>query len=182
LGLVIDNSGSMRDMRARATNASLALVNSSNSQDEIFIVDFDDASYLDQPFTDDKQKLEAAILKSVSRGGSAMRDAISSSIEYSKSGKNETKALVVITDCDDNTSRHSTEELVKEAQDSGVAIYIVGLLSDHEPGKRRIALGSMRALAEGTGGADFYPKDQAELDEILIQLERQIRVRARSLR
>lgn len=177
LGLVIDNSGSMRDKRAKATAASMALVNTFGPQDEMFVVNFNDESFLDQQSTNDKQKLEAAIRKAESRGGSAMRDALSSSIDYSKSAKNETKTLVVITDGDDNTSRHSLQELVKSAQDSGIAIYTIGLLSDDEPDKRRIAQRALAALAEETGGMEFYPKDQVELDQALVKLERQIRNR-----
>jgi VWFA-related protein len=182
LGLIIDNSGSMRDHRAKATAAAIALVNSSHPRDEMFIVNFDDASFLDQPLTDDKQKLEAAIRKSAARGGSAMRGAISSAVDYSQSGKNTAKALVVISDGDDNTSHLTMQELVQKAHDSGVAIYTIGLLGDNEPDKSRKAKRALRALAEGTGGMDFYPKDQAEMDQILVQLEREIRDRTRTMK
>jgi beta-lactamase regulating signal transducer with metallopeptidase domain len=180
LGLIIDNSGSMRDKRATATDASLALVNSSNPEDEIFIVSFDDESFLDQPSTNDKQKLEAAIRRSSARGGSAMWDAITRAIEYSRNGKIESKALVVITDGDDNSSHYSMQEMIRAAQDSGIAIYSIGLLSDEEPTKASIAKRALKALAEGTGGMDFYPNDQADLDQIIVQLGRQIRDKTRT--
>ena len=180
LGVIIDNSGSMRDKRATATDASIALVNSSNPQDEIFIVNFDDESFLDQPSTNDKQKLEAAIRRSSARGGSAMWDAITRAIDYSRNGRIETKALVVITDGDDNSSRYSMQEMIRAAQDSGIAIYSIGLLSDEEPTKASIAKRKLKALAEGTGGMDFYPNDQGDLDQIIVQLERQIRDKTRT--
>ena len=61
IGIIIDNSGSMRDKRARVAAAALALVKNSNPQDEEFIVDFNDDAYLDQPFTSDIKKLETAL-------------------------------------------------------------------------------------------------------------------------
>ena len=61
MGIIIDNSGSMRDKRAKVAAASVALVKASNPQDEEFIVDFNDDAYLDQPLTGDIKKLEAAL-------------------------------------------------------------------------------------------------------------------------
>jgi VWFA-related protein len=61
MGIVIDNSGSMRDKRAKVAAASLDLVKASNPQDEVFIVNFNDDAYLDQPFTNDLKKLETAL-------------------------------------------------------------------------------------------------------------------------
>ena len=84
MGIIIDNSGSMRDKRAKVAAASLALVKASNPLDEEFIVDFNDDAYLDQPLTGDIKKLEAALDRLDSRGGTAIRDAISSSIDYVK--------------------------------------------------------------------------------------------------
>jgi VWFA-related protein len=105
MGIIIDNSGSMRDKRARVAAASLALVKASNPEDEEFLVDFNDEPYLDQDFTSDTKKLEQALDHLDSRGGTAMRDAISLSIDYAKEkGKREKKVLVVVTDGNDNTS------------------------------------------------------------------------------
>ena len=61
IGIIIDNSASMRDKRSKVAAAAVALVRSSNPQDEEFIVDFNDDAYLDQPFTGDIKKLETAL-------------------------------------------------------------------------------------------------------------------------
>ena len=84
MGIVIDNSGSMRDKRAKVATASIDLVKASNPQDEVFIVNFNDDAYLDSPFTNDTKKLEEALDKIDAKGGTAMRDAISMSIDYVK--------------------------------------------------------------------------------------------------
>src|SRR6266581_3491397 len=84
MGIIIDNSGSMRDKRTRVSAAALAMVKESNPQDEVFIFNFNDDVYLDQPFTNDIKKLEEALDKFDTRGGTAMRNAVSLGIDYVK--------------------------------------------------------------------------------------------------
>ena len=134
IGIIIDNSGSMRDKRARVAAATLALVKNSNPQDEEFIVDFNDDTYLDQPFTNDIEKLKTALDRIDSQGGTAMRDAISMSIDYmNDSRKTEKKVLLVVTDGNDNTSNIGLEPLVARPRQSEVLIYCIGLLSEEDP-------------------------------------------------
>src|SRR5215471_18445050 len=176
MGIIIDNSGSMRDKRTKVAAASLALVKASNPQDEEFIVDFNDDAYLDQPLTSEIKKLEAALDRLDSRGGTAMRDAISMSIDYVKDkGKKDKKVLLVITDGNDNTSNESLEQLVRKAQRSEVLVYCIGLLSEEEPREARNAKRALKALAEASGGMDYYPKDLAEVERITPQVAHEIR-------
>src|SRR5579862_8602400 len=153
MGIIIDNSGSMRDKRAKVAAASLALVKASNQLDEVFIVDFNDDAYLDQPLTSDIKKLEAALDKIDSKGGTAMRDAIGMSLDYVKDkGRREKKVLLVVTDGNDNTSNESLEQLVRRAEQSEVLIYSIGLLNEEEPREARKAKTALRALARASGG------------------------------
>jgi len=176
MGIIIDNSGSMRDKRVKVAAASLALVKASNPQDEEFIVDFNDDAYLDQPLTSEIKKLEAALDRLDSRGGTAMRDAIGMSIDYVKDkGKKDKKVLLVVTDGNDNTSNESLEQLVRKAQRSEVLVYCIGLLSEEEPREARNAKRALRALAEASGGMDYYPKDLAEVERITPQVAHEIR-------
>ena len=176
MGIIIDNSGSMRDKRAKVAAASVALVKASNSQDEVFIVNFNDDAYLDQPFTSDMKKLEEALDKIDSKGGTAMRDAISMSIDYLKDGaKRDKKVLLVVTDGNDNTSTETLEQMVRKAQRSEVLIYCIGLLNEEEPREARKAKRALKELAEASGGLDYYPKDLAEVDRITPQVAHEIR-------
>lgn len=176
LGIVIDNSGSMRDKRAKVAAAALALVRASNPQDEVFIVNFNDDAYLDQPFTADIKKLETALERIDARGGTAMRDAVSMSIDYVKdTGKKDKKVLLVITDGNDNTSNETLEQLVRKAQRSEVLIYCIGLLNEEEPREGKKAKRALKGLAEASGGLDYYPKDLAEVDRITPEVAHEIR-------
>jgi VWFA-related protein len=180
MGLIIDNSGSMRDKRAKVEAAALALVKASNPDDEVFIVNFNDEAFLDNPhgkdFTSDIKEMEDALTRIDSRGGTAMRDAIRMSIDHVKEkAHKDKKVLVVVTDGNDNSSVVSLEDLVKAAQQSEVLIYSVGLLSDEERREAKRAQKALEALGEATGGETFFPRDVSEVERIATQVAHDIR-------
>jgi len=177
LGLVIDNSGSMRDKRAKVAAAAQDLVKDSNPDDEEFVVNFNDDAFLDTPdFTNDPKVLEQALTKIDSRGGTAMRDAIRMSIDHIKQkAKKDKKVILVVTDGNDNASMISLENLVRAAQQSEVSIYAIGLLSDEERREAKRAKRALDALTEATGGQVYYPKELADVDRIAHQVAHDIR-------
>jgi len=176
LGIIIDNSGSMREKRQKVETASLDLVRASNPQDEVFIVNFNDDPFLDVEITSDIKKMEEGIARIDSRGGTAMRDAIRMSIDHLKEkAKKDKKVLVVVTDGNDNSSLISLENLVKSAQDSGVLIYSVGLLSEEERREAKRCRRALEELSSVTGGESYFPKDAAEVDRVAHQVAHDIR-------
>jgi len=177
LGIIIDNSGSMKDKRARVEAAAIKLVKASHPQDEVFIVNFNDDAYLDQPFTNEISKLEEGVARIDSRGGTAMRDAISMSIDHVKSeGKKDKKVLLVITDGNDTASTGVTlEKLVEKAHKSEVLIYGIGILGKEDPRDRKKAQRAVDALTKASGGASYYPGDVSEVEIIAEQIARDIR-------
>lgn len=180
MGLIIDNSGSMRDKRARVEAAALTLVKDSNPEDEVFVVNFNDEAFNDLPhgkdFTSDIKEMEEALTRIDSRGGTAMRDAIRMSIDHLKEkAHRDKKVLVVVTDGNDNSSLVSLENLVKASQQSGVLIYSVGLLSEEERREAKRAERALDALGEATGGETFFPKEVSEVERIAHQVAHNIR-------
>ncbi len=180
LGLIIDNSGSMRDKRSKVEAAALALVKDSNPEDEVFIVNFNDEAFLDNPhgksFTNDIKEMEEALTRIDSRGGTAMRDAIRMSIDHLKEkAHKDKKVLVVVTDGNDNASVVSLENLVKASQQSEVLIYGIGLLGEEERREAQRAQRALKSLANATGGEVFFPKDAGEVDKIAHQVAKDIR-------
>lgn len=178
MGLIIDNSGSMRDKRAKVNQAALALVKASNKEDEVFIVNFNDEAYLDRPFTNDIRKMEEALTKIDSRGGTAMRDAVTMSIDYIKEkAKRDKKVLLVVTDGDDNTSAatNTMEKLVEKAQQSEILVYTIGLLTEEERGKAKRATRALNALAAATGGIAYFPKAVDDVEQLAVQVAHEIR-------
>ncbi|MBZ5582628.1 MAG: VWA domain-containing protein [Acidobacteriia bacterium] len=180
IGLVIDNSGSMRDKRARVEAAALALVKDSNPDDEVFIVNFNDDAVLRTPpgkyFTSDIHEMEELLKGLDSKGGTAMRDAIRLSIDHVKErGHKDKRVLVMVTDGNDNESLITLENLVRAAQQSDVLIYCVGLLGDEAPGEASKARRALNELAAETGGEVFFPKDVSDVDRIAHQVARDLR-------
>ncbi len=171
MGLIIDNSGSMRDKRAKVEAAALALVKASNPQDEVFVVNFNDEAFLDNPhgkdFTSDIKEMEEALTRIDSRGGTAMRDAIRMSIDHLKEkAHKDKKVLVVVTDGNDNSSVISLENLVKASQQSEVLIYSIGLLAEEERREAKRAERALNDLAVATGGEAFFPKELGDVDRL----------------
>jgi VWFA-related protein len=180
LGLIVDNSGSMRDKRAKVTAAALALVKASNPDDEVFVVNFNDEAFLDLPhgedFTNNIVDMESALGRIDARGGTAMRDAIRMSIDHLKEkAHRDKKVLVVVTDGNDNSSVINLENLVKASQQSDVLIYAVGLLSEEERREATRAKRALEDLAVATGGESYFPHELAEVDSIAQRVARDIR-------
>ena len=176
LGLLVDDSGSMMSKRSRVEAAALAMVKESNPQDEVFIVNFNDEAFLDVPFTSDVKKLETGLARIDSRGGTAMRDAISMSLDYiKKEAKKDKKVLLVITDGNDNASGISLEKIVNRANQSDVLIYAIGLFTDEDKRDASKAKRALKELTTSTGGLAFYPKEVSEVGPLAVEVARDIR-------
>jgi Ca-activated chloride channel family protein len=176
LGLILDSSASMTDKRDRVAAAALALVQSSNPEDEVFIVNFAETPSLDVDFTNDAAQLRRGLARVDSHGETAMRDAIRTAIDHLKGrNKKDKKVLVVVTDGNDNSSLASMESVMRAAQQSEVLIYSVALLSDETPHEADRAKRALDALAHATGGQVYYPKDVSEIDRIAPQIAHEIR-------
>ena len=178
LGILVDNSGSMRDKRQSVNAAALDFVKASNPDDEVFIVNFNDEAFLDSPFTGDLLRLQDALQRIDSRGGTALYDAISMSLDYLKEkAKWDKRVLVIVTDGVDNASRPSKtlEKLVRVLQGKETVIYAVGLLSEEEPRDAKRAARAVRHIVRATGGAAFFPKTLYEVHAIAQQIAQDIR-------
>ncbi len=177
LGIVIDNSGSMRDKRSAVNQAALNLVRASNPQDEVFIVNYNDEYYLDADFTSDISKLKEGLEHIESRGGTALYDAVIASADHlAKMGKKDKKVILVVTDGEDNASQMSLEQAVRKLQDeSGPTVYTIGILDTEDRREARRAKRALTALAFQTGGVAFFPPDINEVDRTTQQVARDIR-------
>jgi Ca-activated chloride channel homolog len=165
MGIVVDNSGSMREKRQKVNAAALNLVRSSNPSDEVFIVNFNDEYYLDQDFTSNINKLKEGLEKIEARGGTALYDAVVASADHLKGTRLDKKVIFVVTDGEDNASSESLEQAVRRLQaENGPTVYAIGILGDEEHPKR--AKRALQVMSERTGGIAFFPKTLDEVDAI----------------
>jgi Ca-activated chloride channel family protein len=176
LGIIIDDSGSMMTKRTRVEAAALDLVRESNPQDEVFIVNFNDEAFLDVPFTNDMKKMEQGLARIDSRGGTAMRDAVSMSLDYIHGkAKKDKKVLLVITDGNDNASNTTLEKVVAQANQSDTLIYSIGLFTEEEKHEATKAKRALNELTAATGGLAFYPREVSEVQELAGEIAHDIR-------
>jgi VWFA-related protein len=166
MGIVVDNSGSMREKRQKVNAAALNLVRSSNPNDEVFIVNFNDEYYLDQDFTSSINKLKAGLEKIEARGGTALYDAVVASADHlKKEAKLEKKVIFIVTDGEDNESGESLEQAVRRLQaENGPTVYSIGILEKEEHPKH--AKRALQIISDRTGGIAFFPQTLDEVDAI----------------
>ena len=174
MAIVIDNSGSMREKRDKVNKAAINLVKSSNPQDEVFIVNFNDEYYLDQDFTNDLNKMREALEKVDTRGGTALYDAVVASADHlKKNAKLEKRVLFVVTDGEDNESQETLEQAIRRLQEeNGPTVYAIGLLGEE---KQRRARKALQFIAEKTGGIAFFPRSLEEVDALSRTIAHDIR-------
>jgi Ca-activated chloride channel family protein len=175
LGLVIDNSGSMRSRRAKVEAAALDFARASNPDDEMFVLNFADKSRIDVPLTSDVRVLERGISRVDSIGGTAMRDAIATAETYIIGhAQRDRKVLVVITDGDDNASSTPLAQIRTATEQHDIAVYAVGLLSQRDPHAGR-ARHDLEQLTRTTGGLAYFPTSVEQTGDVALELARQIR-------
>ena len=178
LALVIDNSGSMRDKRKSVEVAALAAVKASNPQDEVVVVNFNDEAYDDsEGFTQNIRRMEEALTKIDSRGGTAMRDALNMTVDFiKKKGKHQKKVIFCVTDGNDTASTQvSLEKLVQKAHDSEVLLYFIGILGEEDGREAKKAKRAMEALAKASGGSAVFPDNIEAVEKIAVAMAHEIR-------
>jgi VWFA-related protein len=158
VGLVVDHSRSMRTRLAQVTAAAGTFARFSNTEDQIFVVNFNENVSLGLPasipFTNSYAALQDAIANAPAAGMTALYDAIVQGLEHLQYGSRDKKVLLVISDGADNASGHSLSDILKFAQESSAIIYTVGLFDDVDPDRNPKVL---KRLAEETGGEAFFP-------------------------
>ena len=174
LGIVIDNSGSMREKRDKVNQAVLNLIRASGPRDETFVVNFSQDSYLDQDFTSNVGLLQQALQKVSTQGSTALYDAIvASAVHLKNNTRVERKVLLVITDGRDNASQETLQQATRRLQqENGTTVYTIGLLSDE---LQQSGTDALESLASSTGGVAFFPKGLDEVDNITRTVARDIR-------
>jgi Ca-activated chloride channel family protein len=174
MGIVVDNSGSMREKRDEVNKAVVNLIRASNPQDEIFVVNFSQNYYLDQDFTSDVHLLETALHQVSSTGSTALYDAIvASAVHLKNNPRLDKKVLLVITDGEDNMSQETLDEALSRLQlKNGPTIYAIGLLGG---GMQRRGRDALQRLAQDTGGVAYFPESLSEVGSITSTVAHDIR-------
>jgi Ca-activated chloride channel family protein len=178
VGLIVDNSGSVRPKKPEIITAALTFVKNSNPHDEVFVVNFNDSVIMglpqDTPFTSDRTALRTALLSNPARGRTALYDALDMGLKHLGKGRLAKKTLVLISDGGDNASEMTHDELMREAESSLATIYTVGIYDPNDKDKNP---GFLRSLAHLTGGEAYIPHNIDHLVGICDKIAHDIRNR-----
>ncbi len=165
LGIIFDVSGSMKNSLGSGKGWFSRLMKSGNwhPEDEYFLITFNHIVRLDEDFTSDRSELEYDMALKKSGGWTALYDAIYKGLDTVKEGRNDKKAIILITDGGENRSRYKLSEIRELAVESDAQIYAL-LLGGHNAIEPVIAL---------TGGRAFFP--EAGLDYYLSLIHSELR-------
>jgi VWFA-related protein len=174
LGILIDTSGSMANSLGEAQRAAGGFLERMvRPGDRCFTLTFSDRPVLRMPLTDDPRAAAQSLERLQADGSTSIHDALVHSLFYYR-GTHGQRALVLLSDGDDNTSQLTYDEALEYAKRSGVAIFTIGLkIPAHSLGIR----GKLNRLGEVSGGRVFYVSKAAELAGVYAEIERELRSR-----
>jgi VWFA-related protein len=158
VGLIVDDSGSMREKRPAVITAGLAFAKESNPEDQFFVVNFNNYVSPGLPpgvdFSDELQQLRHALYMGRPEGQTALYDAITFGLHHLKKATNPKRTLIVVSDGGDNVSKASQSDVLDLMRGSQATIYTVGLFSADDPDRNP---GVLRKMSRLTGGEYFNP-------------------------
>jgi VWFA-related protein len=176
VGLIVDHSTTMEAKLAEVTAAARAFARSSNREDEMFVVNFNEKVSLGLArttrFTNSIADLENAIIATPTGGQTALYDAIAKGLEVLQASSRDRKVLIVVSDGGDNVSKHSLTEVMKLAERSSAIIYTIGIFDEGDPDRNPAVL---KRLAQETGGVAFFPEQLSDVVTICERIARDIR-------
>lgn len=171
MGILVDTSGSMREEIQEVQEAASSFVDTLRDKDRALVIDFDENVYLLQDLTADHALLQQAISNTDAEGGTAFYDALFAAYRKLK-GIEGRKTIVLLTDGMDTNSRFSYQKVLELTRTRDVVIYSIGLgATVLDVGVR----GSLKQLADETGGRSFFPRTATDLKEVYGQIAADLR-------
>jgi Ca-activated chloride channel family protein len=176
IGLIFDATGSMSDKISTARDAAGTFLKMGNPEDEFFLVTFSQQPRLAEEFTTDITRLQQRLLFTPAKGLTPLFDAVYLGLDKMKSATNKRKALLLITDGEDNHSRYSFADIKEFAKERDVQIFAIGIVdsfSDLARGRRGRAI--IEDLVQISGGRAFFPDSVYELEDICTKIGVELR-------
>jgi Ca-activated chloride channel homolog len=159
IGLLFDASGSMRNKLRKSAEAALAFFRTANTDDEFFLVEFNEKAKLAVPFTSDANLIYKYIAHTKPLGRTSLLDAIHMALTQMKEAKHLRKAIVILSDGGDNKSRYTETEIKQAMREADVQIYSLGIFDPDDKPKRtpeeKHGPELLADLASETGGRHF---------------------------
>jgi VWFA-related protein len=179
VGVVFDCSGSMGHKLDKSRQAVAQFFKLANPEDEFFLVQFNDSASLIQPFTRNLEEIQNKLAFTQSKGRTALLDAVYMALHEMKKARNPRKALLLISDGGDNSSRYSEAEIKALVKEADVQIYAIGIYESMGSRNRTPEETSGPALlteiAEQTGGRQYQVDNLNELPDVAAKIGVELR-------
>jgi len=179
IGVVFDCSGSMGKKLEKAREAVAQFFKLANPEDEFFLVQFNDSANLVQPLTRNLEEVQNKLAFTQSKGRTALLDAVYLALHEIKRAKNPRKALLLISDGGDNSSRYTETEIKNLVKEADVQIYAIGIYEGYA-GRNRTpeeaaGPGLLTEIAEQTGGRQYSVDNLNELPDVAAKIGTELR-------
>jgi Ca-activated chloride channel family protein len=176
IGLIVDHSRSMGPKIPEVVAAVASFAHSSNPQDEMFVVDFNDDVSIElmkgKAFSNDPKELEEALRAVSARGRTALYDAVSEGLHHLQYGHLDKKALIIVSDGGDNASHLKYAQVLAQARQSQALIYSIGLIGSNDGEENP---GLLRRLCKDTGGISYFPREGESAADVAKEIARDLR-------
>ena len=173
VGIIFDVSGSMKDKLPTAVRAAITFMKNGNRDDKYFLLEFSDRPIETADLTSDIAKIQGRLLFSKAKGKTALYDAVYDGLRKLDEGSHARRALLLITDGEDNSSRHTFSNVKEFVRERDIPLYAIGLSNGWVDMSVEEGRALLRKLSALSGGNSFFPPDVSGLENIcrLIALE-----------
>lgn len=179
IGFLFDASGSMRNKMRKSSEAAAAFFKTANTEDEFFLIEFNDKPRLTMPFTRDSEAIYKRIVHTRPVGRTSLLDAMHMALLQMKSARNFRKAIVILSDGGDNRSRYTETEIKSAVREADVQVYAMGIFESDETRKltpeEQNGPRLLGELAEETGGRHFPVQNLDELPGVCARIGTELR-------
>jgi Ca-activated chloride channel homolog len=179
IGLVFDASGSMGSKLAKSRQAASELFKSANPEDEFFLIHFNDRPELVVPFTTNTEQIQNRLTFTQAKGRTALLDGVYMAMNHMKKARNPRKAVIILSDGGDNSSRYTESEIKNLVREADVQVFAMGIF-ESIAGRQRTAEemagpGLLTDITEATGGRHFPVENLNELPDVAAKIGMELR-------
>ena len=170
VGLVFDASGSMNNKLAKSRQAAAELFKTANPEDEFFLIHFNDRSELVVGFTTNTEEIQNRLTFTQAKGRTSLLDGVYMAMNQMKKARNPRKAIIVLSDGGDNSSRYTESEIKKLVREADVQVFAIGIFEPisgrHRSAEEMAGPGLLTDMAEATGGTHLPVENLNELPDV----------------
>lgn len=179
IGLVFDASGSMGSKLSKSRQAAAQLFKTANPEDEFFLIQFNDRPELVVPFTSNTEEIQNRLTFTQAKGRTALLDGVYLAMNQMKKAHNPRKAIIILSDGGDNSSRYTESEIKNAVREADVQVYAMGIYEPiagrHRTAEEMAGPGLLTELAESTGGRQFAIENVNELPDVAAKIGIELR-------